>query len=171
MEGTYLVSRVRVRTRSRRRVRIGAPDPSLTGVAGMAASSELVERLGVIALLDAAIGPIKQRARGHGAGGLLVGLAAAQLAGADHLVSLDRHRADVAGQVLTPVPGLGSTTAVGLARRLSAGQWAAMETGLAAVTVNRTGIPRGRGSGHPALLGDGLTIHGFPFDGRHVVDR
>ena len=31
--------------------------------------------------------------------------------------------------------------------------------------VNRTGIARGRGSGHRALLGDDLTIHGFPFNG------
>ncbi|MGQ0779130.1 MAG: NUDIX domain-containing protein [Pseudonocardiales bacterium] len=59
-----------------------------------------VERLDVIALLDAAIGPIKQRARGHGGAALLVGLAAVQLAGEDHLVGLDRHRADAAGQVL-----------------------------------------------------------------------
>jgi hypothetical protein len=142
---TYLVGRVRGKTRSRRRVRIGAPDPSLTGVAGMAAVSELVERLGVVALLDAAIGPIKQRARGHSGGQLLVGLAAAQLAGEDHLVGLDRHRADSAAQVLTPVAGLGSTTAAGLAQRLSAGQWAAVETGLAAVTERMlTLVPPGR---------------------------
>ena len=37
--------------------------------------------------------------------------------------------------------------------------------------VNRTGIARGRDSGHRALLGDDLTIHGFPFNGGHVVDR
>ena len=43
--------------------------------------SELVERLDVIDRLDAAIGPIKQRRRGHTGGQLLVGLAAAQLAG------------------------------------------------------------------------------------------
>jgi hypothetical protein len=36
--------------------------------------------------------------------------------------------------------------------------------------VNRTGIARGRGSGHRALLGDDLTIHGFSFGGGHVVD-
>lgn len=126
-------------------MRIGAPDPSLTAMAGMAAIGELVERLGVIALLDAAIGPIKARARGHGAGGLLVGLAAAQLAGEDHLVGLDRHRADRAAQVLTPVPGLGSTTAAGLALRLSVGQWAAVETGLAAVTERMLAqLPPGR---------------------------
>ena len=86
-------------------MRIGAPDLSLTAVAGI---SELVERLEVIALLDAAIESIKQRARGHGAGQSLVGLAAAQLAGEAHLVGLDRHRADRPGQALTPVPGLGS---------------------------------------------------------------
>jgi hypothetical protein len=62
-------------------VRVGAPDPSLTSVSGMAAVTELVERLGVISALDAAVGPIKQRDRGFGAGEVLVGLAAAQVAG------------------------------------------------------------------------------------------
>jgi hypothetical protein len=79
VEGTYLVSRVRA----------GAP---------VAAASELVERLGVIALPDAAIGPIKARARGHSAGQLLVRLPAVQLAGEDHLVGLDRRRADGLGR-------------------------------------------------------------------------
>ena len=60
----------------------------------------------------------------------MVGLAAAQLAGEDFLVGLDRYRADAAGQVLAPVPGLCSTTAAGLARRLSDGQWHAVETGI-----------------------------------------
>jgi hypothetical protein len=73
-------------------VRVGAPDESLTRFSGLAAVSELVNRLG-----------------------------------------LDRHRADAAGQVLTPVPGLASTTAVGLARRFTEGQWAAVETGLGEV--------------------------------------
>ncbi|MGH3839079.1 MAG: IS1380 family transposase [Pseudonocardiaceae bacterium] len=121
--------------RRRGRVRIGAPDSSLTGVSGMAVITELVCQLGVIALLDAAIGPIKQRARGHSGGQLLVGMAAAQLAGQDHLVGLDRHRADAAGQALMPVPGLCSTTAAGLARWMDAGQWAAVESGLGAVTA------------------------------------
>jgi hypothetical protein len=67
----------------RRRVHVGAPDPSLTAVSGMAAVTELVERLGVISALDAAVGPIKQRDRGFGAGEVLVGLAAAQVAGED----------------------------------------------------------------------------------------
>ena len=96
----------------------------------MLAVSELVERLDVIGRLDAAIGPIKQRRRGHTGGQLLVGMAAAQLAGEDFLVGLDRQRADSAGQELAPVPGLCATTAAGLARRLSDTQWAAVETGL-----------------------------------------
>lgn len=118
----------------RAQVRVGAPDPSLTAVSGMAAISKLVTRLGVIEALDAAVGPIKQRDRGCGAGELLVGVAAAQLAGEDFLVGLDRQRADVAGQMLVPVPGLASTTAAGLARRFTDPQWRAVETGVAAVT-------------------------------------
>jgi hypothetical protein len=149
------VGRLRASTRSRARVRIGALDRSLTGVSGMAAVSELVEALGVIALLDAVVGPIKARARGLGAGQLLVGMAAAQLAGEDHLVGLDRHRADTAGQRLTPVPGLSSTTAGGLARRMDAGQWAAVEHGVAAVTSTMLSrLPPDR---VPALL-DAATI-------------
>ena len=57
----------------------------------MVAVTELVDRLNMIRLLDAAIGPIKVRDRGHSGGQLLVGLAAAQLAGEDFLVGLDRH--------------------------------------------------------------------------------
>jgi len=115
-------------------VRAGAPDPSLTANAGLAAISELCDRLGVIEALDAAVGPIKQRDRGLGAGELLTGIAAAQLAGEDFLTGLDRQRADAAGQQLTPVPGLASTTAAGLARRITPGQWRAVESGLAALT-------------------------------------
>ena len=111
----------------------------------MVVVTELVEQLGVISLLDAAIGPIKQRARGHSGAELLVVLAAAQLAGEDHLVGLDRHRGDRVAQVLTPVRGLCSTTAAGLAQRLSVGQWAAVETGLAAVSERMlAGLPPGR---------------------------
>jgi hypothetical protein len=63
-------------------------------------------------------------------GELLVGLAAAQLAGEDFWVGLDRQRADAAGQQLVPVPELAATTAAGLAPRFPAPQWAAVETGL-----------------------------------------
>jgi hypothetical protein len=116
-------------------VRIGAPDATLTSVAGMLAVTELCERLDVIGRLDAAIGPIKQRRRGHTAAGMLVGVAAAQLAGEDFLVGLDRQRADRAGQQLAPVPGLAATTAAGLARKFTAGQWVAVETGLGDVAT------------------------------------
>ena len=52
--------------------RIGAPDPALTPNAGLAAITELCDRLGVISALDTAVGPIKQRGpriRGRGAAG------------------------------------------------------------------------------------------------------
>jgi Transposase DDE domain group 1 len=57
-----------------------------------------------------------------------------QLAGEDFLTGLDRQRADAAGQLLTPVPGLAATTAAGLARRITPVEWRAVESGLAAVT-------------------------------------
>lgn len=38
--------------------------------------------------------------RGYSVGELLVGLAAAQLTGEDHLIGLDRHRAEAVGQEL-----------------------------------------------------------------------
>ncbi len=126
--------RIRGGKRNRRQVRVGAADRALTPNAGLAAVSELCERLGVIGALDAAVGPVKQRDRGFGAGELLAGIAVAQLAGEDFLVGLDRQRADAAGQQLTPVPGLSSTTAAGVARRITGGQWLAVESGLAAVT-------------------------------------
>jgi hypothetical protein len=62
------------------------------------AGTELTERLDVIGRLDAAIGPIKQRRRGHTAGEVLVGVAAAQLA---------------------PVPGLAATTAASLIKNFA----------------------------------------------------
>jgi hypothetical protein len=113
---------------------VGAPDRALTANAGLAAISELCDRLGVIEALDAAVGPVKQRDRGFGAGELLTGIAAAQLAGEDFLTGLDRQRADAAGQQITPVLGLASTTAAGLARRFTPAQWQAVEQGVAAVT-------------------------------------
>ena len=133
-KGTYLVARIRGRKRKRRQARIGAPDPALTPDAGLAAVSELCGRLGVIEAIGAAVGPVKQRDRGFGAGQLLAGIASAQLAGEDYLAGLDRQRADAAGQQITPVPGLSSTTAAGIARRVTGEQWKAAERGVAAVT-------------------------------------
>jgi hypothetical protein len=114
---------------SRQLPRVGALDPALMPNAGLAAITELCDRLGMIGALDAAVGPIKQRDRGFGAGKLLAGLA-----GEDFLTGLDRQRADAAGQQVTPVPGLASMTAAGLARRVTPAQWQAVEAGLAAVT-------------------------------------
>jgi hypothetical protein len=48
------------------------------------------------------------------------------VAGEDFLVGLDRQRADLAGQLLAPVPGLCSTTAAGLAWRMRDDQWRAV---------------------------------------------
>lgn len=62
---------------------------------------------GVLEAIDAAAGPIKRRNRGLGAGELLAAIAAAQQAGEDFLVDLDRQRADAAGQQVMPVPGGG----------------------------------------------------------------
>jgi hypothetical protein len=76
--------------RPRRQVRIGAADGALTANAGLAVVTELCGRLGVIEAVDAAVGPIKQQDRGFGAGELLTGIAAAQLAGEDFLTGLDR---------------------------------------------------------------------------------
>jgi hypothetical protein len=67
--------------KTRQLPRIGAPDRSLTPNAGLAVITERCGRLGVISALDTAVGPIKQRDHGFGAGQLLTGLATAQLAG------------------------------------------------------------------------------------------
>jgi hypothetical protein len=99
------VKRIRSRAAKRRQLRIGASDRSPTANAGLAAVTELYNRLGVIGALDAAVGPVKQRDRGFVAGELLTGIAAAQLAEEDVLTGLDRQRADAAGQQLTPCRG------------------------------------------------------------------
>ena len=91
-----------------------------------------------------------------GAGGLLAGIAAAQLAGEDFLAGLDRQRGDAAGQLITPVPGLASTTAAGLARRITPAQWRPVERGLAAVTGRMLDLlPAERAA---ALAGGPVTI-------------
>ena len=150
------MARIRGGKRKRRQVRIGAPDAALTANAGLAVISELCDRLGVIEALDTAVGPVKMRDRGFGAGQLLAGIAAAQLAGEDFMAGLDRQRADAAGQQVTPVPGLSSTTAAGLARRITGGQWQAVETGVAAVTGRMLALlPPERAA---ALTGGPVTI-------------
>ncbi len=77
------MKRIRSRAGKRQQTRIGAPDRSLTANAGLAAVTELCDGLRVIEALDAAVGPVKQRDRGFGAGELLTGIAAAQQVSAD----------------------------------------------------------------------------------------
>ena len=121
--------------KTRGRIQIGAADPSLTGAGGMIAVTELCGKLGLTAALDEGIGPVKQRARGFTGGQVLTGMAAAQLAGEDFLVGLDRVRADQAGQQLVPVPGLAASTATGIVRRFTAVHWRGAGAGLAAATA------------------------------------
>ncbi|MCA1681634.1 MAG: hypothetical protein LC700_00375 [Actinobacteria bacterium] len=100
-------------------------------------------------------GRSKSRGRGHTSGELPVGMAAAQPAGEDFLVGLDRHRADTAGQVLAPVAGLSSTTAAGLARRFIGGAWHGVETGIGDIhTAMLAALPAARA----AALCDAVTI-------------
>jgi len=137
-----------MRGKTRGRIQIGADDPSLTGAGGMLAVTELCERLGLIPALDAGMGPVKQRRRGFSGGQVLAGMAAAQLAGEDFLVGLDRVRADQAGQLVTPVPGLATSTAAGIARRFTQQHWRGAETGLARVTARMLGLlPAERAAG------------------------
>ena len=85
------------RGRTRGKIQVGAADPSLTAAGGMLAVTELCGKLGLTEALDEAMGPVKQRRRGFTGGQVLTGMAAAQLAGEDFLVGLDRLRADEAG--------------------------------------------------------------------------
>src|SRR5271165_2993649 len=85
------------RGRTRGKIQVGAADPSLTAAGGMLAVTELCGKLGLTEALDEAMGPVKQRRRGFTGGQVLTGMAAAQLAGEDFLVGLDRLRADQAG--------------------------------------------------------------------------
>ena len=114
--------------------------PHATAAGGMLAVTELCGKLGLIEALDKGIGPVKQRARGFTGGQVLAGMAAAQLAGEDFLVGLDRVRADQAGQQVTPVPGLATSTAAGIARRFTGKHWRGTEAGLAAATARMAAL-------------------------------
>src|SRR5271157_6575431 len=135
-----MTSQAGQRGRTRGRIQIGAADPSLTAAGGMLAVTELCGKLGLIEALDEAMGPVKQRRRGFTGGQVLAGMAAAQLAGEDFLVGLDRVRADAAGQQLVPVPGLAASTAAGIARRFTGEHWRGVEAGLAAATARMVSL-------------------------------
>ena len=122
------------------RVRIGAPDASLTPASGVVAVAELADRLGILAALDDVVGGIKQRDRGLSAGGLLLALAQTQMLGGDFLVSLDRRRDDLVGEALSAVPTPASTTAAGLAARFDAAQLVGIEDGIAEITHRAVGM-------------------------------
>ena len=119
---------------------IGKPDGSLTAASGLVAVAELDARLAVTATLDECVGPIKRRDRGLSAGELLTSMASCQLAGGDHLVSLDRRRVDVVGQRLTGIAVPASTTAAGLARRFGPAQLAGIETAVGQVNARVLGL-------------------------------
>lgn len=122
------------------RVRIGAPDASLTAVSGVVAVAELVGRLGVTGALDDAVGAIKQRDRGLSAGQFLVAVAQAQMFGAQFWTGLDRRRADTAGQALSAVATPASTTAVDLAQRFGPAQLAGIEEGIGEIVCRVLGL-------------------------------
>jgi hypothetical protein len=115
---------------------------TLTPAAGVAAVAEVDRVLALTTTLDRHLPVLKQRDRGLTAGQTLTAIASCQLAGGDHLVSLDRRRADAAGQDLEPVPSPASTTAAGLAKRFTNEAFTGIEAAIAAVNA-RT----------PALIG------------------
>jgi hypothetical protein len=112
----------------------------LTGVAGLVVVAELDGKLAITKALDGRVGAFKQRGRGLSAGELLVAMASCQLAGGNHLVSLDRQRADAAGQRLAAVAAPASTTAAGLARRFRLEQFAGIETAIGEVNERVLGL-------------------------------
>jgi hypothetical protein len=122
------------------RVRIGAPDVSLTPASGVVAVAELVGRVGVAAALDDAVGAIKQRNRGLSAGQFLAAVAQAQMFGAEFWTGLDRRRADTAGEALSVVATPASTTAVGLAERFGPAQLAGIEEGIGEIVGRVLGL-------------------------------
>ena len=123
----------RAAKRCARRVRIGRPDRTLTGLAGLAAVDELITRLGMVEVLDRGIGPIKVRDRGLTGGALVVGMATAQLVGQDCLAGLDRVRADAGSALLTEAPVAPSRTAARLASRFGRAHLRGIESVLSEV--------------------------------------
>ena len=133
---------------------LGEPDPTVTGAGGLILIAELDRVLGIADTIDGAVGPIKERRQGHGAGGVMLALAESILAGGDFLCDVDVMRADAAGArvraVATPPA---STTVIGLTKRFTAGQIAGLEKANATLVgrvwaalpaVRRDAFARGR---------------------------
>lgn len=116
-------------------MRLGARDARLTGSAGVEAVRELDRVLGITATLDEGVGAVKVRRRGLSGGELLTAVASCQLAEGDFLVSLDRRRDDVAGQLLEPVPTPAATTAAGIARRFTSEHLRGIETAIGVINT------------------------------------
>lgn len=123
-----------------RRVRVGALDRRLTGFGGVEAVREVVRVLGITSTLQTSVGTVKERARGLEAAELLVALASCQLTGGDFLVSLDRRRADRAGQRLEPVPTPPSTTAAGIAKRFTTEHVRGIEAAIGVLNTRFVGL-------------------------------
>ena len=137
MKGTCSVNNLRRNERAgkrcARRVGIGEPDKTLTGLAGLAAVEELIARLGLVEVLNRGIGPIKQRDRGLSGGQLLMAMATAQLVGQDCLAGMDRVRADAGSALLIEAPVAPSRTAARLAGRFGPAQLTGIEASLSEV--------------------------------------
>lgn len=134
-EGTFWVSTLKRSAGGSRTIRIGAPDPTLTGSAGLLAVAELAGRLGLIKELDVAAGSgFKQRRRGCSAGEFLTAMACTQLAGADHLVGLDHRRSDVVTEAFWSHPTPASSSITSLARRFDEPAWQQLTQATAKVT-------------------------------------
>jgi len=119
----------------RQHLTVGEADLSLTRHAGLTAVDVMCRKLDVGALLGAHIPPVKQRARGHEAHEVLLGLAYAQLTGQDFMTGLDALRADpITGLLAQGIGVLPSRTFAGIAARFTGAQFAGLEAGLAAIT-------------------------------------
>ncbi|MFE7753420.1 transposase, partial [Streptomyces sp. NPDC057428] len=113
---------------------MGDPDASVTENGGLLLVAELDRALGITAVLDAGIGPVKTRDRGLSGGEFALATAAVQLTGEDHLVGFDRLRADVVGEGLLPAPVPAATTAATLAARFGQAQREGIEIACAELT-------------------------------------
>jgi hypothetical protein len=128
----------------RRKIEILCDDPNLTPAAGLALVAELDRILGIAKVIDEEVGPIKARAQGHGAGGLLLSMAECMLAGGDFMCDLDVRRADRAGAELAAVASPpASTTFIALSKRFGEGELAGVEAANAALVKRAfAGLPR-----------------------------